>query len=507
MNSQSPEKIRRYVIAGGGTAGWMAAAMLSKVMGDEIELVLIESEELGTIGVGEATIPPLVRFNQLIGLDEAEFMRETGATFKLGIRFENWKDVGETYLHSFGHAGKDHWTAGFHHFWLCGQARGIASGFEDYCLEVVAANQNRFAQLPRNGLNYAYHLDAGRFAALLRRLAEANGAKRIEGKIKHVALDGESGHITALHLEDGRIVDGDFFIDCTGFRSLLMGQALHVGYDDWSHFLPCDSAIAIQTQSHGPMAPFTRAIAHDAGWRWRIPLQHRVGNGLVYCGRYLDQTRALERLLTSIDGAATTEPRFIRFQTGARREQWKKNCIVLGLAGGFMEPLESTSIHLIQKSITRFLRLLPQRGLMPADIKEFNDQTFDDMLSIRDFLILHYVVTERRDSPFWRYCAGMEIPDTLRQKIELFAKSGHVFRKNDELFAENSWVQVMLGQGVTPAAYHPIADKMSDAELTYFLGRIKTDIANTAAKLPEHADYVRQYCGAPHPASPLETTS
>jgi tryptophan halogenase len=350
-------------------------------------------------------------------------------------------------------------------------------------------------------LNYAYHLDAGRFAALLRRMSEANGAKRIEGKIRQVNLAGETGDIKSLVLEDGREIEGDFFIDCTGFRSLLMGQALHVSYDDWSHFLPCDSAIAIQTESCGPLVPYTRAIAHDAGWRWRIPLQHRVGNGLVYCGRYLDQDSAVERLMSSIEGAPTIDPRFIRFQTGARREQWKKNCIVLGLASGFMEPLESTSIHLIQKSIMRFMRLLPQNRLVQADIKEFNDQTFDDMLSIRDFLILHYVTTERRDSPFWRYCAGMKIPDTLRQKIELFAECGRVFRKNDELFAENSWVQVMLGQGISPRSYHPIADKMTDEELNYFLGHIKKDIANAASKLPAHEDYVRQYCarGTPPP--------
>lgn len=505
MNRTTPKKIRRYVIAGGGTAGWMAAAMLSKMMGNEIELVLVESEEVGTIGVGEATIPPLVRFNHLIGLDEAEFMRETGATFKLGIRFENWKDVGESYIHSFGHAGKDHWTAGFHHFWLAGRARGLASGFEDYCLEVLAANQNRFAQLPKNGLNYAFHLDAGRFAAMLRRLSEANGARRIEGKIARVSLDGESGNIASLHLEDGQEIEGDFFFDCTGFRSLLMGKGLHVGYDDWSHYLPCDSAIAIQTRSEGPMVPYTRAIAHDAGWRWRIPLQHRTGNGLVYCERHLSQERALERLMGSIEGPPTTEPRFIRFQTGARRKQWEKNCIVLGLAGGFMEPLESTSIHLIQKSIMRFMRLMPQSELQPADIREFNDQTFDDMLSIRDFLILHYVVTERRDSPFWRYCAQMEIPDSLHQKIDLFRESGRVFRKNDELFAENSWVQVMLGQGILPKAFHPIADKMSDDELTYFLGQIGKDVANTASRLPAHEDFVRQYCGSQDTAATAET--
>jgi len=496
MNSPKINKIRRYVIAGGGTAGWMAAAMLSKIMGREIELTLVESEELGTVGVGEATIPPLLRFNQLIGLNEAEFMRETGATFKLGISFENWKNIGDDYFHSFGFTGKDHWTSGFHHFWMSGKARNIAAQFDEYCLEIMAARSNRFAQLPSNGLNYAYHLDAGRFASLLRRVAQAHGARRVEGKIEHVQLDGETGNIASLHLEDGSEIEGDFFIDCTGFRSLLMGQALHVGYDDWSHYLPCDSAIAVQTESAGPMVPYTRAIAHDAGWRWRIPLQHRTGNGLVFCQRHLEQDRAMDRLMSSIEGRPTTEPRLIRFQTGARRKQWEKNCVVLGLAGGFMEPLESTSIHLIQKSIMRFVRLMPQNQILAADIKEFNDQTFTDMESIRDFLILHYVVTQRRDSEFWRYCANMDIPESLQQKIDLFQESGRVFRKNDELFAENSWIQVMLGQGAMPRSYHPIADKMTDDELSYFLNQINKDVARISAQLPLHEDFVRQYCGS-----------
>lgn len=500
-----PKNIRRYVIAGGGTAGWMAAAMLSKTMGEEIELTLIESDSIGTVGVGEATIPPLVRFNKLIGINEAEFMRETGATFKLGISFENWKSEGEKYFHSFGHTGKDHWTSGFHHFWLCGKARNMSSHFDEYCLEVMAAHGNKFAQLPNNGLNYAYHLDASRFVGLLRSIAEQNGTQRTEGKIKHVSLHNETGNIKALHLDDGSIVEGDFFIDCTGFRSLLMGQSLHVGYDDWSHYLPCDSAIAVQTESVGHMVPYTRAIAHNAGWRWRIPLQHRVGNGLVFCERYLDADSAKKRLMEAIDGEPTTEPRLIRFQTGARRKQWEKNCMVLGLAGGFMEPLESTSIHLIQKSIMRFMRLMPQNNILAADIKEFNDQTFADMESIRDFLILHYVVTERRDSDFWRYCSSMDVPDSLRQKIDLFKESGRVFRKNDELFAENSWIQVMLGQGIEPNSYHPIADKMSDDELMYFLNQIQKDVKKVSNQLPPHGDYVRQYCGTEaSPTSSLE---
>jgi len=487
--------IKRYVIAGGGTAGWMAAAMMSKTMGEEIEILLIESDMIGTIGVGEATIPPLLKFNNILGLNEADFMRETRATFKLGINFENWKDVNDSYFHSFGHTGKDHWSAGFQHFWLAGEKRGIKSSFDDYCLEVVAAFANKFARLPDHTLNYAYHLDSSRYAKLLRKLAEDNGVTRKEGLIEHVKLDPQSGYISSLVLKSGDVIEGDFFFDCTGFRSMLMGQALHVGYDDWTHYLPCDSAIAVQTKSVIAPPPYTRAIAHDAGWQWRIPLQHRTGNGLVYCSRHLEKDAALDRFMGNIEGESITDPKFIRFQTGARRKQWEKNCVVLGLAGGFMEPLESTSIHLIQRSIMRFLRMIPSDTIAESDIKEFNDQTFDDMTSIMDFLVMHYCVTERRDSEFWRYCANMDIPDTLKQKIQLFTETGRVFRKNEELFAENSWVQCMMGQGITPKSYHPLADKMNDKELGYFLDKVKSIVNKTAAKLPPHEDYVRRYCG------------
>ncbi len=473
----------------------MAAALLAKTMGEHIELILIESDAIGTVGVGEATIPPLLKFNRFLGVNEAEFMRATRATFKLGINFENWKNVGEDYFHSFGHAGKDHWTSGFQHFWLAGRQRGMSSGLEDYCLEVVAGLQEKFAQLPENGLNYAYHLDSAQYAKFLRKIAEDNGAIRKEGKILRAQLDEQSGYIRSLKLESGEVLEADFFFDCTGFRSLLMGQALHVGYDDWTHYLPCDTAIAVQTKSVEPARPYTRAIAHDAGWQWRIPLQHRTGNGLVYCSQYLDKDTALDRLMSNIDGEPISDPKLIRFQTGARRKQWEKNCVALGLSSGFMEPLESTSIHLIQRSVMRFLRMMPFNEISQADVSEFNEQTFEDMDKIRDFLIMHYCVTERRDSEFWRYCATMDIPGSVQQKIDLFRETARVFRKNEELFAENSWLQCMMGQGIMPKAYHPIADKMSDKELEYFLGQIKDNIARSVSKLPRHSDYVRQYCG------------
>ena len=487
---------RRIVIAGGGTAGWMAACALARTMGKTIELTLVESDAIGTVGVGESTIPPLVKYNQLIGIDENTFMRETQATFKLGIEFENWKVDGEKYFHSFGATGRDHWSAGFQQFWLHGLTKGHTESFDDYCLELKAAYAGKFAHLPENRINYAYQLDATRYAAYLRREAEAHGAMRKEGKIARVELDGENGNIAALHLEDGSRIEGDLFVDCTGFRALLIEGALHVGYDDWSHQLPCDRAIAVQTESVRPPIPYTRAIAHDSGWQWRIPLQHRQGNGIVYCSRYLSDDEAEARLLSSVEGETCSKPNRIRFVTGARRKQWHRNCVAVGLSSGFMEPLESTSIHLIQRAVLRIIRMIPFGEIAQADIDEFNDQQLTDMVQIRDFLILHYKATERRDSPFWRQCADMEIPESLAHKIELFRETGRVFRRDEELFAENSWVQVMMGQGIMPKTYHPVATKMSEEELTRFLATIRENVARTVAGLPEHHAYVARYCGA-----------
>ena len=486
--------VRRVVIAGGGTAGWMAAAAIARTMGRTVSVTLIESDAIGTVGVGESTIPPLVNYNRLLGIKEADFMRATQATFKLGILFDNWKDKGERYFHSFGLTGKDHWSAGFQHFWLHGLTKGHEQPYDDYCLELVAAMQGKFAHLPDESMNYAYQLDSTLYARFLRQMAEADGTTRIEGKIAEVRLHGETGDIAALALESGELVEGDLFLDCTGFRALLIGQALHVGFDDWTHWLPCDSAIAIQTENVRAPLPYTRAIAHDAGWQWRIPLQQRTGNGLVYCSRYLDHDTALKRLLGNVEGRTLTEPNHIRFVTGARRRQWHRNCIAMGLSGGFMEPLESTSIHLIQRAILRLLRMFPQAGISARDVAEFNDQQHVDMLQIRDFLILHYKVTERRDSPFWRYCAAMDVPGTLEQKIELFRETGRVFRKNEELFAENSWVQVMMGQGIIPQSHHPIAAKLSDEELERLLTMLRSNVTKTVASLPEHAAYVTRYC-------------
>jgi tryptophan halogenase len=493
------QPIQRIVIAGGGTAGWMAAAAIARTMGRAVSVTLVESEAIGTIGVGESTIPPLVNFNRLLGINEADFMRATQATFKLGILFDNWKEEGHRYFHSFGLTGKDHWSAGFQHFWLHGRTRGHEQSYDDYCMELVAAMAGKFAHLPNDGTNYAYQLDSGLYARFLRQMAEGDGTVRVEGKIGHVELDPTSGDIAALILDGERRVEGDLFLDCTGFRALLIEGALHAGFDDWTHWLPCDSAIALQTPNVRPPVPYTRAMAHDAGWQWRIPLQHRTGNGLVYCSRYLGRDEALERLLGNVEGEVLTEPNFLRFTTGIRRRQWMRNCVAVGLSGGFMEPLESTSIHLIQRSVLRFIRMLPLGRPSARDIAEYEEQQLQDNLQIRDFLILHYKATSRRDSAFWRQCADMEIPDSLAQKIELFRETGRVFRKNEELFAENSWVQVMMGQGIEPQSYHPVATKLSDDELDRLLGMIRQQVSDTVAKLPDHHAYVARYCGADVP--------
>lgn len=487
---------QRVVVAGGGTAGWMTAAALARTLGKAIDVTLVESETIGSIGVGESTIPPMALFNRLIGIGEADFMRATQATFKLGINFENWKDIGESYFHSFGTTGTDHWSAGFQHFWLHGLTQGHTHSYDEYCLELQAARQGKFAHLPEERMNYAYQLDSSRYAAFLRKIAENEGVRRIEGRIAEVELDGATGNIAALLIDGDRRVEGDLFVDCTGFRALLIERALHTGFDDWTHYLPCDSAIAVQTASVRPPVPYTRAIAHDAGWQWRIPLQHRQGNGIVYCSRYLDKDAALERLLGSVEGEVLTKPNVIGYTTGVRRKQWHRNCVAIGLSGGFMEPLESTAIHLIQRAVLRLIRMLPAGPVSTRDIAEFNDQQLTDMDQIRDFLILHYKVTNRRDSPFWRHCADLPVPDSLAQKIELFRETGRVFRRNEELFVENSWVQVMMGQGITPKSYHPIASKLSADELNGFLSRQRDAIAQTVAGLPDQQSYIAHYCAS-----------
>lgn len=486
-------QIQKVVIAGGGTAGWMAAAAIAKTIGKSLDIVLIESDEIGTVGVGEATIPTLQYFHQLLKINEAEFLKATHGTFKLGINFEHWRDNDEHYMHAFGVTGQDCWAAGFQHFWLKGKEQGLADNFSDYCLEGAAAVSGKFAQLPNNGLNYAYHMDATRYGQFLRKIAEANGAKRQEGKIDQVNLDHKTGFIQSLTLTSGECVEGDLFIDCTGQRALLIEGALHTGYEDWSHWLPNDSAIAVQTTSVEAPKPYTRSIAHDFGWQWRIPLQHRVGNGIVYCSQYVSDEKAKATLLDNIEGDTITEPRVIKFRTGMRRKHWHKNCVAVGLSSGFLEPLESTSIHLIQQSIVRLLRMFPQQGIIEGDVEEFNQQTRFDWETTRDFIILHYKVTNRADTPFWRHCRNIDIPEKLAHRIDLFKETGRVFRKNNELF-DDSWMQVMIGQGLTPKSYHPIVDNMSTEELKKFLDHIKSNIDSTVKQLPEHQAFINHFC-------------
>jgi tryptophan 7-halogenase len=496
QSTQDRRPVRRVVIAGGGTAGWMVAAALSKVLGKRLDIQLVESDEIGTVGVGEATIPTLLNYHRLLEINEREFMAATMATFKLGISFENWRNVNEDYIHSFGITGTDHWTAGFQHFWLKGRERGLAGDYGDYCLELKAAQENRFAHLPRSGMNYAYHMDASRYSRYLRTLSENHGAKRIEGKIAKVNADPESGHITSLQLDSGSVIEGDLFIDCTGFRALLIGQTLGVPYEDWSHWLFNDSAIAIQTDATGPALPMTRSIAHHAGWQWRIPLQHRMGNGVVFSSRYIADDDAKNILMSSIVGKPLVEPRVIRFKPGQRPQTWKGNCVAIGLSSGFLEPIESTSIHLIQRGITRLMQMFPSEGISQHDVDEYNAQSKQEIEHIRDFIILHYKVNNRQD-PYWSDAREMPVPSSLQHRIDLFRETGRVFRAADELFAENSWIQVMLGQGITPRTHHQTADLMGDAELSAFLGGIRDNIDRTVAQLPPHQAYVEQYCGIP----------
>jgi tryptophan halogenase len=492
---QQHKPIRRIVIAGGGTAGWMAAAALSRTLGKVLDITLVESDEIGTVGVGEATIPTLVHFHRLLDINEQEFMAATQATFKLGISFEGWRDRGKDYIHSFGTTGTDHWTAGFQHFWMKGRERGLAGDYGDYCLELRAGLEHKFAHLPNDGLNYAYHLDAGRYARFLRRFSEHFGVERIEAKIASVE-QAANGDIAALVLDSGKRIEGDLFIDCTGFRSLLLGQTLGVGYQDWSHWLFNDSAIAVQTESTGPALPMTRSIAHDWGWQWRIPLQNRVGNGIVYASRFVDDDTAKATLLGNIEGKVLTEPRVIRFKPGQREKTWSHNCVAIGLSSGFLEPIESTSIHLIQRAIVRLLQNFPSQGIRQTDVEEFNRQTWSEIEFIRDFIILHYKVTERRDSPYWKQAAEMAVPAQLQHRIDMFQQTGRAFRVVNELFAENSWIQVMLGQGIMPEQHHPSADLMGDEELSGFLEGIRKQVERTVAQLPAHQAYVERYCGA-----------
>lgn len=487
------QQVKKVVVAGGGTAGWVAAAALSKRLQGLIEVVLIESEEIGTVGVGESTVPPVQLFHNLLGIDEQEFMKATDATFKLAISFENWGQTGDQYFHPFGVTGKGSFLTDFQHYYLHGLTLGVDAPFGDYCYELQAAKQHKFGKTDKSNINYAYHLDAGRYARFLRKFSEDLGAVRIEGKIAQVQQH-VNGDIRSLVLESGQEITGDLFIDCTGFRALLIEQTLNTGYDHWDHWLPCNKAVVVQTEPGPNIHPYTRAIAHDSGWQWKIPLQHRGGNGLVYASDYLSDEKAKQRLLDGLEAPALFEPRVLSYQTGRRKKLWNKNCVAIGLSSGFIEPLESTSIFLFMSGIIRLLRLFPFNGVTPALMDEYNQQSITEVEKIRDFIILHYHQTERSDSPFWDYCRTMSIPDTLAHRIELFKESAHAFQTGDEMFRLESWSHVMLGQRLKPNSYHQLVAALNQGELSRHLHSIRETINAAVDRLPSHRDFLRQYC-------------
>ena len=495
--------IKDIVIVGGGTAGWMSAAALSALVTTGYRIRLIESDEISTIGVGEATIPLIRGFNDLIGVDENEFVRATQGTFKLGIEFRNWGKEGDNYIHGFGTVGRDQLLAKFYQYWLKMYQAGEAPDLEEFSINTVAPRLNKFMRpdmsrgdSPLADINYAFHFDAGLYAKFLRKHSEQRGVVRTEGKIVDTVLRADDGFVAAVIMENGERITGDLFIDCSGMVGLLIEKALKTGYEDWSHWLPCDRAIAVPCESAGPLVPLTRSTAHDAGWQWRIPLQHRIGNGHVYCSKFMEAEQAESILMNNLDGKPLAQPRHLKFLTGKRKKAWNKNVVAIGLAGGFMEPLESTSIHIVQTTITRLMMFFPHGGFDRADIDMFNALSDREYTTIRDFLILHYKVNARTGSDFWTYCRQMDVPDTLRRKMELFESNGRILRDSDELFAETSWLQVMHGQGMRPRGYNPLVDQRSKEEIADFLQDTQRVIRACAEAMPTHADYIAANCKA-----------
>ncbi len=486
-----------FVIAGGGTAGWIAAALLARFAPPGARIQLVESEAIGTVGVGEATIPQIHLLNNALGIDEREFLRETKATFKLGIEFDGWLRDGQSYMHAFGQVGRGSGLLPFQQYGLRAQQLGHAKPLRHYSFNELAARALKM-QLGRRSqqspeLTYAYHFDAGLYATFLRRYSESRGVIRHEGIISSVERDGESGDIAALQLDDGRRIEGKFFIDCTGFRALLIEDAMEAGFDDWSQYLPCDRAIAVPCATGGDFTPYTRSIARKAGWQWRIPLQHRIGNGYVYCSSHLSDDEATEALLTNLDGKASDNPRTLKFTTGKRRKHWHRNCMALGLSAGFLEPLESTSIHLIQSAMSRFLTVLPHGSGDPAIVDHFNAQADFEWERIRDFLILHYWANEREGDAFWDGVRNMELPETLQRKIDQWQATGFIHREHEELFTEVGWFQVLAGQGVGTRAYNPAADAMGEAELRSFLENTEATLMAEVNTMQDHAPFLRNY--------------
>lgn len=483
------KEIKEVVILGGGTAGWMTAALLSKAL-NNINITLIESESIGTIGVGEATIPSLHFFNDMLGVNSTQFVKRTNGTFKLGINFENWHNQNDSYFHGFGSTGLGMWAAGFQDYWKRGINLGISKSFTQYNYESVAALNNKFSH-QKDGLNFAYHLDASLYAKLLREESEINGVKRIEGIVKKVSTDPQTNDIISLRLEDNSEVFGDLFIDCSGFKGILINETLKTPFIDWSHWLPMDSAIAVQTKNIKEPVPYTRSIANHAGWQWRIPLQNRMGNGIVYSQKYMSDTEAKQLLLSTVDGDLLTEPRKISFKTGCREKLWNKNCVAIGLAGGFIEPLESTAIHLVQQGIIQLIKYFPSNGINALEVTEYNDYMLTDYNEIKDFIVLHYHQTKREDSPFWRFCKNMQIPDSLNTRMKMFKQTGRLVQRKSEIFVD-SWLQVMIGQGLIPDQHHPMADELTEQDLKNFLKQIEQDIVSKTSNLPTHTEYLNR---------------
>jgi tryptophan halogenase len=501
-------RLRSIVIVGGGSAGWMAAAALARAIEFPISIQLIESDDIGTVGVGEATVPHLRSYNASLQIDEVDFVRAVQGTFKLGIQFVDWGSVGSSYVHGFGTIGHEYRSLPFHQYWIKLRRQGKAHPLDEYSLNAAAAPAGKFMSgasdvpvgSPLAQVAYAYHFDAGLYARYLRRYAEARGVRRIEGEVVDVRLksaEGDDGFVDLLTLKSGQTIGADLFIDCSGFRGLLIESALKTGYEDWSRWLPCDRAIAVPSEKTGPATPYTRSTARDAGWQWRIPLQHRTGNGYVYSSAHVSDEAAASTLLRHLDGRALADPRVLRFTAGRRRRMWNGNCVALGLASGFLEPLESTSIYLVQSGIARLIQMLPDRHMSLVLRAQYNREAEFEYERIRDFLILHYHATARRDTEFWRYCATMSIPAELETKIALFRESGRFIRNAEEMFALTSWVQVMVGQGILPQGYQPLVDAVADEDLVKLAEGVRRVVASCVAAMPTHEQFIDRYCRAP----------
>ena len=500
MQTDVDARIRKVLIVGGGSAGWMTAAALANALQTGCQIELVESDDIGTIGVGEATIPPIKLFNQTLGLDEAEFMKRTQGSFKLGIQFHNWGRLGQKYFHPFGPYGRNFDTVPLYQHWLAQRAGGRESNLDDLCMAGAMAREGRFVRPSSDQrhvlstFDYAYHFDAGLYARYLREYAQARGVRRTEGRITRVETDADSGYVTRVRLEGDRFCDADLFIDCSGFRALLIEETLQVGFENWSHWLPCDSAFAVPCK-RGDFTPYTRSTAHSAGWQWRIPLQHRTGNGHVFSSAFMSNDEASDILMQNLDGEALADPRLIRFVSGRRRKFWDRNVVAIGLSGGFVEPLESTALHLIQAGIAKLIALFPDRNFHPAVIREYNRIAIGEIERIRDFLILHYHLASRDDAEMWRYCARMDIPDSLRDRIELFQAHGLLVPRDLDLFGQASWLAVFVGQGAVPNRSDPLLDfRQGDSAST--LIKMREAMTAAALSLPTHAQFIDKYCPA-----------